>query len=361
MYRTILVPLDGSPFGEHALPLALTIARRSGATLQVAHVHVPVAGIEGEGLLLSEPSLDFRAREREQSYLDEVVKRLQNIAPVPVVPLLLEGVAADALVQAPQKTGADLIVMTTHGRGPLSRFWLGSIADELVRRSSVPLLLVRPCEEPLDLGREKVLRNIVIPLDGSPLAEQILEPAIALGTPMNVQYTLLRVVKPVTIAHPDLAGSPINYYGQELVHKLESLQEQVWSEAKTYLEGVAGRLRACSLSVRTHVISNEQAAAGILEEAGAHQTDLIALETHGRGGLARLFLGSVADKVLRGGSLPMLVHRPPVHHAGEKSLPETSNKRAGRSENGPETNGGRTEASEPEFHPGCWHGAGRLA
>ena len=90
MYRKILVPLDGSPFGEHALPLAMTIARGSGATLQVAHVHVPVAASKGEGLLLCEPSADFRAREREQNYLGNVVNRLQGVTSVPVVPLLLD-------------------------------------------------------------------------------------------------------------------------------------------------------------------------------------------------------------------------------------------------------------------------------
>jgi nucleotide-binding universal stress UspA family protein len=356
MYRTILVPLDGSPFGEYALPLAMTIARGSGATLQVAHVHAPVAVSTGDGLLLSEPCLDFQTREREQNYLAKVVNRLQSVSSVPVVPVLLDGLVVDALAGTPQSTGADLIVMTTHGRGPLSRFWLGSVADELVRRSPIPVILVRPCEGTLDPGREKVLRNIVIPLDGSTLAEHILEPAIALGTPMNAEYTLLRVVKPVTIAHPDLAGSPVNYYGQELIHKLEGLQEQVCKEAKTYLEGVAGRLRERSLRVRTRVVVNEPVAAGILEEAGVHPADLIALETHGRGGLARLFLGSVADKVLRGSSLPLLVQRPPLQHAVDKTGEVTVAKTAPPSEKQSGTNGYGTAENDPSFHPGCWHG-----
>jgi nucleotide-binding universal stress UspA family protein len=356
MYRSILVPLDGSPFGEHAIPLALTIARRSGATLHVAHVHTPLTMAEGEGLLLSEHSLEFKVREREQSYLEKVVKRLESVSPIPVSPLLLDGAVADVLCAASQATAADLIVMTTHGRGLLSRFWLGSVADQLVRRSPVPLILVRPCEATLDLGREKRLRTILVPLDGSPLAEQILEPAIALGTLMEADYSLLRVIKPVTIAHPELAGSPVNYYGQELINKLEVLQEQVCQEAGTYLEGVAERLRSLSLAVRTHVVTRDQVAAGILDEAAAYSTDLIALETHGRGGLARLFLGSVADKVLRGGSLPMLVQRPPVPHANPKISQDGRHAKEVTPQKCKGGNGCRAEASVSEFHPGCWHG-----
>jgi nucleotide-binding universal stress UspA family protein len=356
MYRSILVPLDGSPFSEHALPLALTIARRSGATLHVAHVHMPLTMAEGEGLLLSEHSLDFKVRERERGYLEKVVKRLESVSAVPVSPLLLDGVVADVLCAASQTTAADLIVMTTHGRGPLSRFWLGSVADQLVRRSPAPLILVRPCEATLDLEREKRLRNILVPLDGSALAEQILEPAVALGTLMEADFSLLRVIKPVTIAHPELAGSPVNYYGQELVNKLEVLQEQVCQEARTYLDGVAARLRRRSLAVRTHVVTKDQVAAGILDEAAACPTDLIALETHGRGGLARLFLGSVADKVLRSGSLPILVQRPPVHHTNSISSPERSEKKEAPSEKCKGANGCRAETNVPEFHPGCWHG-----
>src|SRR5438477_9932902 len=104
MYRSILVPLDGSPFGEHALPLALTIARRSGATLHVAHVHTPLTMAEGESLFLSEHSLDFKVRERERGYLEKVVQRLESVSAVPVCPLLLDGVVADVLCAACKTT-----------------------------------------------------------------------------------------------------------------------------------------------------------------------------------------------------------------------------------------------------------------
>ena len=88
--------------------------------------------------------------------------------------------------------------MTTHGRGPLTRFWLGSVADELVRRASVPLLLVRPHEGVPDLAQEPILQHLLIPLDGSELAEQVLEPAVALGTLMAADYSLLRIYGPLS-------------------------------------------------------------------------------------------------------------------------------------------------------------------
>ena len=87
-------------------------------------------------------------------------------------------------------------MMTTHGHGPLSRFWLGSVADEMVRRATTPILLVRPHEKAIDLAAEPVLRHILIPLDGSALAEQVLGPAAALGSLLQCDdYTLLRVYR----------------------------------------------------------------------------------------------------------------------------------------------------------------------
>jgi nucleotide-binding universal stress UspA family protein len=356
MYRTILVPLDGSPFGEHALPLAVSIARRSGAAIQLAHVHTPVITAEGDSLLLTDYSVDFKVRERERNYLDRIVKQVEAASTVPVTPVLLDGFVADVLTAAPRTLGVDLIVMTTHGRGPLSRFWLGSVADELVRRASVPLVLVRPGEGTLDMGQEKVLRHILIPLDGSALAEQILGQALALGIPMEAEYTLLRVIKPVTIAHPELSSSPVSFYGQELVGKLDKLQEEVSNEARNYLEEVATPLRAQSLVVRTCVVTRDQVASGILDEAAAHPVDLIALETHGRGGLARLFLGSVADKVLRGGSLPMLVLRPPVAERVVKTTPEGRKASKEIANCRSSSTGATREPTASQFHPGCWHG-----
>src|SRR5262249_37193676 len=145
MYRSVLVPLDGSTFGEHALPLALSIARRAGAGLHVVHVHAaPEAMYAPDGILILDDGLEDRLKQGKQAYLDGIVQRLARVSPVRVTPVLLEGEGvADSLRAAVTGTGADLVVMTTHGRGALGRLWLGSVADELVRDLPTPLLLVR--------------------------------------------------------------------------------------------------------------------------------------------------------------------------------------------------------------------------
>src|SRR5947209_4350450 len=122
MYRKLLVPLDGSTFGEHALPLALSIARRAKAAIELVHVHVPLVYVD-----YFDDALDQDSRTREQAYLDAVVQRLATVSRVPMRAVLLTGPIVDVLQEQVLATGADLIVMTTHGRGPLSRFWLGSV------------------------------------------------------------------------------------------------------------------------------------------------------------------------------------------------------------------------------------------
>jgi nucleotide-binding universal stress UspA family protein len=204
----------------------------------------------------------------------------------------------------------DLVVMTTHGRGALGRIWLGSVADQLIRDMPMPMLLVRPEDAAPNLGREAVLNHLLVPLDGSPFAEQILESAVALGSLMDADYTLTRVIKPPCPGGYDFHGSSFGLEAQMLLDQIDRAQEQLRKEAEDYLHGVAERLRERSLRVHTRVEVEEHPAAAILKSATAPAIDLVALETHGRRGLSRLFLGSVADKVIRAASLPVLVHRP---------------------------------------------------
>jgi nucleotide-binding universal stress UspA family protein len=311
MYHSLLVPLDGSAFAEHALPLALSLARRAGAGLRLVRVYTPLQAMYAPDGLFFDAELDDRLKLGQQEYLDGLVARLAAASGVPVTPVLLEGQDVATSVRAvAADTGADLVVMTTHGRGAVGRFWLGSVADKLIRELPMPLLLVRPGEAAPDFGREPVLKHLLLPLDGSPFAEQILEPAIALGSLMGADYTLLRVIKPVWPASCDFYGRDLGPEAESLLNQIEKAQGQIRKEAEEYLGRVAERLRPQSLRVRTRVEVEEQTAAAILKEAKAPAIDLIALGTHGRHGLSRLLLGSVADKVIRAATLPVLVHRP---------------------------------------------------
>jgi nucleotide-binding universal stress UspA family protein len=310
MYRSILVPLDGSAFGEHAIPLAASIARRSDARLVLAHVHEPIVAVYGEGMMMLSDDVDVHARRQKRAYLEHVVARLGKTAPLAVDSLLLEGTVVEGICDQVGENGIDLVVMTTHGRSPVGRFWLGSVADRLLRQLSVPLLLVHPSSTAPDLAADRVLKHVFIPLDGSDLAERILTPAATLGGLMHSDYTLLRVVKPVHPTLPYTEALSISVMAGEILDQIEKLQGQVRQEAQSYLRRATERLRTRSIDVRTRVAVDEHTAAAILHEAGACGADLIALETHGRGGLSRLFLGSVADKVVRGSSIPVLVHHP---------------------------------------------------
>ena len=143
MYRSILVPLDGSSPSEQSLPYAAALARRSGAPLQLVYVHTPL--ILGEGVMyLGMP--DIQLWEEEKNYLLKVVDRLKKASLEKVTADLLEGPVAETLQEHALGKGCDLVVMTTHGRGPVSRFWLGSVADQLVHRLPIPLLLIHTRE-----------------------------------------------------------------------------------------------------------------------------------------------------------------------------------------------------------------------
>jgi len=311
MYRSILVPLDGSTFAEHALPLALLIAKRAEAQLRLVHVLPPLASVYAESPLFMEDDLEARIKERLHSYLDGMASRLRKLAPIAVNTMLLDGEITPSLRRHALDTKPDLVVMTTHGRGPLGRLWLGSVADELLRHLTMPLLLVRASESAPDLSVEPPLKHILIPLDGAPLAERMIERALELGQSLDANYTLLRVVKPIPpISYPAPSASAIEPEMQAILRRIDTIEEQMRQEALAYLEGVAKPLRAKGLRVQTRVAIEEQPASAILHEATPLSADLIALETHGRGGLSRMWLGSVADKVIRGATMPVLVHRP---------------------------------------------------
>jgi nucleotide-binding universal stress UspA family protein len=183
--------------------------------------------------------------------------------------------------------------MTTHGRGGFSRLWLGSVADQLVRRIDAPVLLLRHGARREDAD----FRSITVALDGSPGAEQVLAHAIALGP--RGYYTLVRVVEPP----PPPMVTPVGLYPPD--SPTQSLDE-LSAAAANYLEEVAKRMRDRSLSVETCVRVGG-VAEQVLGLAAQSHSRLIVVGTRGARGLDRLLLGSVADKIVRGAVQPVLV------------------------------------------------------
>lgn len=293
--QSILVPLDGSRFAEAALPLATIIARHSGARLRLVLVH---AGASGPGTTAAEEAVTVQERERE--YLNVTAGRLDPGGSLVTDVHLREGTPGPVLVADVEKHKDDLVVMATHGRGALSRFWLGSVADYLVRHLHQPALLVRPGADAPTFGSTR-LEEILLPLDPSTTSEQVIDPVLSIVEPA-ARITLVHVVEPVLgISEPALPfPMPMD---PKLVEELRTM-------AQARLDRVAGHLRERGVTVTSRVLTGMGAAAMILEEAARGRYDLIAMTTHGEGGLRRMLLGSVADKVIRGAEIPVLVMRP---------------------------------------------------
>lgn len=318
MYRSILVPLDGSALAEQALPLAAEISCRAGATLRLVHV-VESADrdlFDSDGL----PGLDQSPHPPDtgpmHAYLDRTGASLADRPGLRIDTAVLpcahggvrSGTVAQTLADRIVANGGDLVVMTTHGRGGLARLWLGSVADQLVRQSTVPIILLRPRADEPPAALPECWR-ILIPLDGSALAERVLEHALVFGQLFRAEYTLLHVTSPFILAPPLIADVHGNIPEPE--DRIEMVRRR-GEAAERYLSDLAERLAAEGHDVATRVVCARQSAAGILEDARAHATDLVALATHGRAGMARLMIGSVADKVLRGAETPLLLYRPPL-------------------------------------------------
>ncbi len=311
MFHTIMVPLDTSAFSEHALPLAQSIARNAPTdrptTLHLVHVHVPVyrtllndANVGGVPIL--DETADAESQQREH---DHVAMLRTTLGPMPGVEVwctLLHGPIAAALTEHADAIGADLIVMTTHGRGGMGRAWLGSVADAVMRHGCIPVLIVRPHEAAPAPAQEMTTKRILVPLDGSPLAEQALEPARKLDPSGMATFVLMHAIPPFVF------GGYLPYIDVDELD-LRSTQRQR-AKAQAYLERVAGTLRAEGRQAETVLCSKQQSAVAILEAAREQRADAIALATHGRGGVRRWLLGSVADKVVRAAHIPVLLHHP---------------------------------------------------
>jgi nucleotide-binding universal stress UspA family protein len=298
MLSLIVVPLDGSKFGEQALPTALSLAERDGAELELVHVYEalePFRMVQGAPVFDSD--LDRDLMMDRAAYVESVAVSLGPETGVKVTPTILLGEPGKVLAEHVESRRPDLVAMTTHGRGGLSRLWMGSVTMHLVRHVTRPVLAIRP-----DKARSPgpaVFRRVLVPLDGSRVAEQAIDTAVEVAGGRGVEYVLVHVLIPLLWVGPEPA--PVVQDEAELL-----------ADAERYLNGVAERLRTRGLKVQTRVLWDPQPAHGILETADELHPDLVSLETRGKRGLEKVLLGSVADKVVRGASSPVLVHRPAV-------------------------------------------------
>jgi len=298
MPKRIVVPLDRSDFAESALPFALGLLDPGGTLALVSAVDPmidPMGGIPNLEMVLQEAAEEYLAATRKQLPDDiEVTTTVVTGSPVLSIRHFAEGF------------GAELIVLSTHGRGPLSRVWLGSVADGLLRRTSIPVLLVRPHDsgdpgvgQPVDLPR-----RVTVAHDGSELAGLVTDNLDLLGGDAETMFDLTRVV-----VFPHVISSA--YLPHTALANVNT-REEMENVARDEIEQVAERLAQAGRRVETTVLTSEFVGPAIVEHAKESGADVIMMATHGRRAVERLLLGSVADKVVRESEVPVLVV--PAHH-----------------------------------------------
>ncbi len=294
MLNRILVPVDGSPFAEHALPHAIGVAARLNAELHLLLAHHVTLGVDAGWM--PQPELFAKSIfDSEERYLSSLRDRLAAAGVQGTYIHHKDGAPAELLTDFAEEHDIDLIVMSTHGRGGLQRAYIGSVADGVLRRAHRPVLLVRPGEEGEVRFRGRDVRRILVAVDGSVVAERALAVALEVATVQDAHCTLLQVVVPpifISSYMPDTA---------RLTH--EEL-DSATRHAQEYLAELESKVPGVD---EVRVVEHQQPAVAILKEADAVGADMIAIGTRGLGKVARFFIGSVADKVVRGADVPVLV------------------------------------------------------
>lgn len=293
--RPILVPLDGSELSEKAIPYAVAFARATGQRLMLLTVW---EGVEGE--LAPSPSatardVDERGRAHRRAYMDEVARRVAAEG-VEVATEMRDGHPSEELLWVCDEQMPGLLVMATHGRSGVQRMWYGSVASKLMQMAPVPTLLVGP-KVLEDAKGPPAIRNILVPLGGSPLGECTLEPAATLAEAFDARLVLATAIRlPAQVFAFDLSEA-----------YLPQLDEEATAGARDYLTRARERVKTAR-PVKTQVLRGLPAEA-IQEYVAREDFDLVVMASHARSGVIRWALGSVADRVIQGAA-PVLLIRP---------------------------------------------------
>ena len=316
MYDTILVPVDGSPFAEQVLPLAATVARKCGMALELVKVHRTYRPGYGQDTMLTALELEGRDRAFSGDYLRRTAARIAGDNGIRVTQRLLDDPSpyAEAICGEAARVDASMIAMTTHGRTGLLRTVRGSVADGVLKHTTLPVLLWRPAEEE---PRALMLAptHVLVALDGSTWAEMVLPAAAALASVLGARLTLMKVVAPVVAMVPAAAAMlgelPYAAIGNAAPMIDDDATRHAVERARGYVEHVIERVRRehPELVVAGHVFPDDHASDAILRMARDLGADVVAMTTHGRG-TSRLVIGSTVDRVLAGRTGATLVVRP---------------------------------------------------
>lgn len=300
MYNKILVPLDGSNAAECALPLVRSLARRLALAVELISVidlHEITRSVSADDGLFLDRLLEANSS-ASADYLDRTAQSLNGIK---AIKRCDKGAATETIIETAAADKNTLIVMATHGRSGVDRFLLGSIAEKVLRATANPLLLVK-ASEPMVTTGEAPLTSIVVPLDGSDLAEGVLPMVEELAKKLELEVILIRAfaIPYGAYATGDGFYDPIN---------LEAFLERLREEAVAYLESKTALLKRNGVARVSFVAKEGLAADEIIKFARETPANLVAMSTHGRSGIKRWVLGSVTEAVVRHSGDPVLVLR----------------------------------------------------
>jgi len=294
--RGVLVPLDGTALAEEALAIGASLARRAGAPLHlVSAVEPMLETVRREFPDLAERETQDETAER-RGYLERVAEMVRAARPGVVRTAVLGGEPGAAIARYAAREQLDWIVLTTHGRGRVARWALGSVADTLLRRSETPLLLLHSAGDTPRLGE---YRRIVVGLEGEHDLH-VLEAARRLGSlSPGASYILVGVVEPEVPLLTPLARYPHHVGPRWRARRM--------ADAESRLDGLVRALEAQGMVARWEVIGRRDVPRALREIARAAGADCLAVGTHGLTGVDRALLGSVAAKLMRRTNLPLLV------------------------------------------------------
>lgn len=302
MLRSILVPVDGSPLAERAVAVALDIARRAGGAVHLVRVHVPLAivGATAEGVFTQDMlAADEALRARAKTYVDELAKRLGAEWGVRVEARVADGSPASVITETAEAVQAGLIVMTTHGAGGFAPDWLGSVCDAVIRHSHRPVLALP--ENDTHAMESLVPKRLMVPLDGSARADAAIPVARDLALVFGAEIDIVRMVAPYVPndVAAALAVDRPDPYGIDAEA----------AEAKASIDTVVADLQRRGIKARAIVRMELNPVRALMEHIAETNPDVVVIATQGRG-LSRLFVGSVADKLIRAARRPVLALRP---------------------------------------------------
>jgi nucleotide-binding universal stress UspA family protein len=299
MYSKILIPLDGSKTAEKVLPYARCLAGRFKIPIEL----LAVIDIEEMAAHISAANARFLDTMVEDGvkHSTAYLKGAASTFPGANVKCSVEsGRAEDLIIEKAAADTGILLTMATHGRSGLNRFFLGSVAEKVLRGTVNPSLLVRATEEAKPDG-EATLKSIILPLDGSEFAESVLPMVAGLAKKLDLEVLLFRAYHIPSYAYARDEGYAVNY---------DELVSGVRDEASKYLDKKATELKKLGV-VKVSCVSKEGFAADEIISLGQRTPDnLISMCSHGRSGIRRWMLGSVAETVVRHSSSPVLITRP---------------------------------------------------